>query len=196
MKKIIVFCICFLITTNAYAQTAIKLKSGGTVEGKLVEKTDAYIKLNIHGVDLTYWMDEIESIKSKDTDAQALSTDAQALSKEPTIIKGKVIFDDYKQGYIKVMAFDKPLFRNRADNFHLRSNTAVAKVTLAQPGPYELTVPANVKKVFIIWYNDSANDGPPMQVYDPHGYYGEPEESSAVPIILDKPKLNIDLVAF
>lgn len=63
MKKIIlVCCLCLLIVNISYAQTVIKLKSGKTIEGELIEKTDKYIKLKFHGVSLTYWIDEVESI--------------------------------------------------------------------------------------------------------------------------------------
>ncbi len=39
-----------------------------TVErtGELVEKTDEYVKLNMYGIDITYWMDEVESITTKE----------------------------------------------------------------------------------------------------------------------------------
>jgi len=40
----------------------IVFKSGQSVEGKLVEKTDKYIKIDFQGVPLTYFFDEIESI--------------------------------------------------------------------------------------------------------------------------------------
>ena len=41
-------------------------KSGKTVEGKLIEKTDKYIKIDFQGVPLTYYFDEIESIDGKE----------------------------------------------------------------------------------------------------------------------------------
>ena len=45
----------------AFAETII-LKSGKTIEGKIIEKTGEYIKIDFYGVALTYWFDEIESI--------------------------------------------------------------------------------------------------------------------------------------
>jgi len=44
-----------------FAETVL-LKSGQTVEGKIVEKTDKEIKIDLDGVPLTYFFDEIESI--------------------------------------------------------------------------------------------------------------------------------------
>jgi tetratricopeptide (TPR) repeat protein len=45
----------------SFAET-ILLKSGKTVEGKLIERTDQYIKIDFQGVPLTYFFDEIENI--------------------------------------------------------------------------------------------------------------------------------------
>ncbi len=47
----------------AFAET-IKLKNGDTIEGKMVEKTDKYIKVESAGAALTYYLDEIESINN------------------------------------------------------------------------------------------------------------------------------------
>lgn len=51
----------FLSASSVYAETIV-LKSGKTVEGKLIDKTDKYIKIDFQGVSLTYFLDEIESI--------------------------------------------------------------------------------------------------------------------------------------
>jgi len=47
----------------AFAKT-IKLKNGDTIEGKILEKTDKYIKVESAGASLTYYLDEIESINN------------------------------------------------------------------------------------------------------------------------------------
>jgi hypothetical protein len=51
----------FLSFTCSYAETIV-LKSGKTVEGKLIEKTDKYIKIDFQGVPLSYFLDEVDSI--------------------------------------------------------------------------------------------------------------------------------------
>lgn len=43
----------------------IVLKSGQSIEGKLIEKKDKYIKIDFQGVPLTYFFDEIDSIDGK-----------------------------------------------------------------------------------------------------------------------------------
>lgn len=48
----------------AFAET-IMLKSGQKVEGKIIEKTDKYVRLDFFGVPLTYYLDDIESIDGK-----------------------------------------------------------------------------------------------------------------------------------
>jgi len=53
--------VLFLSFSSVYAETVL-LKSGKSVEGKLIEKTDKYIKIDFQGVPLNYFLDEIESI--------------------------------------------------------------------------------------------------------------------------------------
>lgn len=43
----------------------VALKSGKTIEGKITEKTDKYIKIDFDGTPLTFFLDEIESIDEK-----------------------------------------------------------------------------------------------------------------------------------
>lgn len=45
-----------------FAETII-LKSGRQIEGRIIEKTEQYIKIEIEGILLTYWLDEIERIE-------------------------------------------------------------------------------------------------------------------------------------
>jgi hypothetical protein len=53
--------VLFLSFSYVFAETIIT-KSGKTIEGKLIEKTDKYIKIDFQGVPITYFLDEIESI--------------------------------------------------------------------------------------------------------------------------------------
>lgn len=67
MKNIFLRIIIFLyfvsnIYSFSYAAT-IYLKSGKEVEGKITEKTDKYIKMDFYGVELIYFLDEINRIK-------------------------------------------------------------------------------------------------------------------------------------
>ncbi len=53
-----------LITSNCFADT-ILLKSGKTIEAKIVDKKDKEIKVDVQGVSVTYWLDEIEKINGE-----------------------------------------------------------------------------------------------------------------------------------
>jgi len=59
-----------LLTKPAFAER-IALKSGKTIEGKIIKKTDKYIKVDISGVSLTYFMDQLESIDGKQIISEA-----------------------------------------------------------------------------------------------------------------------------
>ena len=61
MKLILSTIAVFFLSSLCFAETVV-LKSGKTVEGKLIEKTDEYIKIDFLGAPLTYFLDEIESI--------------------------------------------------------------------------------------------------------------------------------------
>ena len=63
-KILIILALLMCLPVFAFAETIV-LKSGKTVEGKLTEKTDKYIKIDFDGVPLTYFMDEIESIRQQ-----------------------------------------------------------------------------------------------------------------------------------
>jgi tetratricopeptide (TPR) repeat protein len=56
---LLVLILCFPVFI--FAET-ILLKSGKSVEGKLLEKADKYIKIDFQGVPLAYFFDDIESI--------------------------------------------------------------------------------------------------------------------------------------
>ena len=58
---VLIFLIISLVFGNVFAESIV-LKSGKTVEGRLIEKTNKYIKIDFQGVLLTYFLDEIESI--------------------------------------------------------------------------------------------------------------------------------------
>ena len=64
IKTLVLIGVLALSIDPGYAETVI-LKSGKTVEGKLIEKTNMYIKIDLQGVPVTYFLDEIESIDGK-----------------------------------------------------------------------------------------------------------------------------------
>lgn len=61
IKRFMPVLVILSVAPFCFAET-IYLKSGKIVEGKLIEKTDDYIKIDFQGVSLTYFLDEIEAI--------------------------------------------------------------------------------------------------------------------------------------
>lgn len=55
---------CLYLPVFTFAETIV-LKTGKTVKGKLIEKNNKYIKIDFHGVPLTYYLDEIKSVDGK-----------------------------------------------------------------------------------------------------------------------------------
>lgn len=77
----------------AFAET-IYLKSGKTVEGEILEKTDKYIEIDFQGVPLTYYFDEIESIDDE-TDTKESIKNILAKSENIGSIKYEKISNTY-----------------------------------------------------------------------------------------------------
>ncbi len=70
-KKQFIFAIqiiLFLLVVNFSSVSAetIILKSGERIEGKIIEKTDQYVRIEIiKGVPVTYWFDEVERVEEE-----------------------------------------------------------------------------------------------------------------------------------
>ena len=82
------FFLGFFFCQPVFAEKVV-FKSGKTVEGKLIEKTEKYIKIDFLGVPLTFLLDEIKSIDGKKL--QDGLPPAAALNKK--------IFSDGEWGY-------------------------------------------------------------------------------------------------
>ncbi|MBU2103044.1 MAG: hypothetical protein ABH865_01830 [Candidatus Omnitrophota bacterium] len=64
-KRIRAFFIIFLLLPVAIFAETITLKSGKTVEGMILEKTNDSLKIDIEGIPLTYYFDDIEAINGE-----------------------------------------------------------------------------------------------------------------------------------
>lgn len=88
-----IFLTIFLLISIAYADI-VYLKSGKKVEGKIIEKTDEYVKIDFIGVTLTYWMNEVEkiqtgvSIDSMSKEIETVKVSEQANTAEAHFKKG------------------------------------------------------------------------------------------------------------
>lgn len=61
--RLCVFCAVFVaFFSRAGFSDSVLLKSGQKVEGKIIENTEDYVKLDFHGVELTYYKDEVASV--------------------------------------------------------------------------------------------------------------------------------------
>jgi len=71
---------CLSALPLSVSAETIVLKSGQTVNGKVIEQTDTYIKLDVAGIPVTYFKEEIESMPSE---AKPSKDGAAALSTAP-----------------------------------------------------------------------------------------------------------------
>ncbi|MDP2922339.1 MAG: tetratricopeptide repeat protein [Candidatus Omnitrophota bacterium] len=87
------------LTFLVYPET-IKLKNGKTVEAKIIEKTDETIKIDISGVIITYYLNEIESIDGKFIFIQKDTTSSSASASART---PKEIFADLSPAIVYIV---------------------------------------------------------------------------------------------
>ncbi len=83
-RLILLLAISLCIPVLGFAETIV-LKSGKTVEGKITEKTDKYIKMNFQGAqgaEVTYLLKDIERIDSSPIVAQKQPLTAEASNPE------------------------------------------------------------------------------------------------------------------
>ena len=60
--KTTLFLFCFMGTALSSQAEILILKNGKTIEGKILEKTDKYIKVDILDMPITYYLDDVETI--------------------------------------------------------------------------------------------------------------------------------------
>jgi hypothetical protein len=79
-----------MIASVAHADT-IRLKNGNTVEGKVIEKTADGIKVDIGGVTLTYYTDEIQEVSAAaDVAAPVVVVDAAPEASPTPVVEAPV----------------------------------------------------------------------------------------------------------
>jgi hypothetical protein len=96
MKKILLIGLLVGFPLVCFAETLV-LKSGKTVEGKIIEKTNEYVKIEVQGVLLTYFFDEIGSINSN-TSISPLNKGEETVEKTPLLITRTNIYEDKEFG--------------------------------------------------------------------------------------------------
>lgn len=161
MKKIfLLLLICLLSLPFIYAQSIIVLKNGNEIEGRLIEETDEYIKIDLDGITLTYWMDEIKSIYPENFTG---SNEPKNTVEHLNILQGIVKVDNYQKGTIKIIALNTPLGTEQ---------NIIDEIIVPAPGPFRLSIPKTSNEFFLFSYNDANNDGPPYTKGDPV-YWGK-----------------------
>lgn len=78
-KRISLILMVLFFYSYSYA-ASVELKTGQIIEGKIVEITDDYIKINSQGVSMSYITSEIESIEYEENEVSSLAQ----IDKDPT----------------------------------------------------------------------------------------------------------------
>jgi len=116
-KMVFLFLLVSIFFYSIASAEAILLKSGKTIEGSLIEKTDRYIKIDFQGVPLTYFFDEIRSIDGKPIEAER-DKSIQTITYEE--IAG--IMEEESQQAIKDSPESAKAYNNRGMAFRMSGN--------------------------------------------------------------------------
>ncbi len=82
-KVMLAYFLFFVFSTLSFADT-VTLKSGRVVEGRILENTGDYVKVDMQGIELTYWAKDIESVQESPkeppapTEAVSITPDRRA----------------------------------------------------------------------------------------------------------------------
>lgn len=163
MKKgLILIVIFFLISRGVVFGDTIILKSGKTVDGKILEETDKYTKIDFQGTTVTYFSDEIDKIiKQSIKDDSSPKQEATAVSEnEGKWKKGMGQQEAVEKGLLKLV--DDPPTAEAINNFQKKSaeighncpkpegsdmNTIMAKISECVCANLPALVEANQTKV-------------------------------------------------
>ncbi len=63
MKRVFLVLLIFLVAGSVFAQDRLQLKSGQTVEGKVIVQDETSIQMDVAGIPLTYWMEDVEFLE-------------------------------------------------------------------------------------------------------------------------------------
>ncbi len=66
MKKVLLVALSLFVAGPLLAQDRLQLKSGQTVEGKLIAQDETSVRMEVAGIPLTYWMDDVEFLETQD----------------------------------------------------------------------------------------------------------------------------------
>ncbi|MCX5705006.1 MAG: tetratricopeptide repeat protein [Candidatus Omnitrophica bacterium] len=150
-RKFSLSIICLFFFAGISFAEIISLKSGKTVEGKIIEETDKYIKLDFEGVLLTYFLDEIVAIDGKSVtvvQSTSLSVDKSNKLDPQDIFKNigpAVVYIETKGSFKKIV---KDLFGSGfiidasgviVTNYHVISAAQEIKVKLKDGTVYAVT---------------------------------------------------------
>ncbi len=64
MRKIVFFTVFLLLPFFCYSET-IELKSGQVISGRIIEQSDEYVRVDIKGIPITYYFEQIKSIDKR-----------------------------------------------------------------------------------------------------------------------------------
>ncbi len=141
--SVILSLIFSFISPSIFAETIV-LKSGKTVEGKILEKTAKYIKVDINGISITYYLDEVASIDGRASSAKQLSSGQVSASTNANNTEGHFKPGSEPTGF-RDMKWGTPLsaFPGMKLNSSMPGEVTLKKVF---PGanPSEIEMPAGV----------------------------------------------------
>jgi len=76
MRKVFAFLMIFAFVTPVFGQDRIRLRTGQTIEGEVIRQDDAVVQMDVMGIPLTYWAEDIEYLEFSDGTRVTLGEEA------------------------------------------------------------------------------------------------------------------------
>ncbi len=134
-KFIPIFALLTLLFSSTLFSETIVLKNGKTIEGKILEKTDKYIKVDTERIPVTYYLDEITSINESSSGSLPSESRITAISQISSQKPDSQVF------IIPINPLAQFNFKSKADIYAIRKQ-AVSQ--LPQLAPQNYTPSGNV----------------------------------------------------
>ncbi|MBU2541206.1 MAG: hypothetical protein KJ593_04830 [Candidatus Omnitrophica bacterium] len=139
-KKVCLLLFLLLLIDSSVSAETIKLKSGKTVEGKIVTMTDKYIKVDIGiNVNIMYFLDEIEKVDKGETEDSQVED--YTVENEHSIKRNKFYPIPYQPNVNKLQHRLKPNFKTTTRTIQFQKSALKLQMPLQSKEEFLIDAP-------------------------------------------------------
>lgn len=99
VKKTISIFVCLLFMATTALADVVLLKSGREISGEILEQTDEFVKVNFKGVDLTFYMDEVDLVNGEEPVLENAEAEEAEMVVEETVEWSELEINDMCEAF-------------------------------------------------------------------------------------------------